>query len=57
MKESTARRLLSAVCTLICADICATLPDDIAHGVVNRWETPSAVAYRLPWMNTARRTT
>ena len=46
MKDSTKRLGLSAVCTLIFTGACASLPDDIAHGVVNRWETPSAAAGR-----------
>jgi hypothetical protein len=48
MKQVTRRWGLSAVCTLIFAGACATLPDDIAHGVVKRWASPSAaVASRL----------
>ena len=46
MKEATRRLGLSAVCTLIFVGACATLPDDIAHGVVNRWAPPSAAAGR-----------
>lgn len=45
--NDTARRLgLSAVCTLIFAGACASLPDDVAHAVVNRWAPPSAAAGR-----------
>ena len=46
MKEATKRLGLSAMCTLIFAGACATFPDDIAHGVVNRWAPPSAAAGR-----------
>ncbi|HXT01780.1 MAG TPA: hypothetical protein VN915_13985 [Elusimicrobiota bacterium] len=46
MKAFKSRVGLSAVCTLIFAGACASLPRDVAQGVVNRWSEPSAVAGR-----------
>ena len=46
MKDATRRLGLSAVSTLIFIGACATLPRDIAQGVVNRWAPPSAAAGR-----------
>lgn len=46
MKKGTRRMGLSAVCTLIFAGACASLPDDIARGVVDRWAAPSEVVGR-----------
>ena len=43
MKALKSRVGLSAVCTLIFAGACASLPRDVAQGVVNRWSEPSAV--------------
>ena len=44
MKKATRRLGLSAVSTLIFVGACASLPDNIAQGVVNRWPAPSAAA-------------
>lgn len=46
MKAAKTRLGLSAVSTLIFAGACASLPRDVAQGVVNRWQEPSAVAGR-----------
>jgi hypothetical protein len=46
MKAFKSHLGLSMVSTLIFAGACASLPHDVAQGVVNRWHQPSAVAGR-----------
>ena len=46
MKAAKNRLGLSAISTLIFAGACASLPRDVAQGVVNRWAEPSSVAGR-----------
>jgi hypothetical protein len=47
LKDAAKRWGLSAVGTMFFAGACASLPNDIAQGVVNRWAPPSAAAGRL----------
>ncbi len=46
MKDALGQLKLSAVCALLFVGGCASLPRDIAQGVVNRWSTPSAAVGR-----------
>jgi hypothetical protein len=47
MKHAMRRAAYSAICTVILVGACASLPDDLAHGVVNTWAPPSAAEARV----------